>query len=267
MGDAWLGALAFTFQLYFDFSGYSDMAIGVARMFGIRLPLNFDSPYKAAGVIDFWRRWHMTLSRWLRDYVYIPLGGNRRGEARRWANLMITMLLGGLWHGAGWTFVFWGGLHGAYLGVNHAWRRLRPAAALETVPPAARRAASVGLTFLAVTVAWVFFRAPDFIAARRLLAAMFGARGFHLTSQFGDRDEAMLLAALFVIVWTLPNTQQIMERFRPGLGVCPRRPAGATSPLTVRWRPDPWWAAATALAGFWALSNLSYVREFIYYQF
>ncbi len=113
--ESWGGVLAYTFQLYFDFSGYSDMAIGLARMFGIVLPLNFNSPYKAASIIDFWRRWHMTLSRFLRDYVYFPLGGSLRGRMKRHINLMITMLLGGLWHGAGWTFVVWGGLHGIYL--------------------------------------------------------------------------------------------------------------------------------------------------------
>ncbi|HEX2727061.1 MAG TPA: MBOAT family O-acyltransferase, partial [Beijerinckiaceae bacterium] len=122
--EAWLGVLAYTFQIYFDFSGYSDMAIGLARMFGIPLPLNFHSPYKATSIIEFWRRWHISLSRFLRDYLYIPLGGNRHGGARRLANLMITMVLGGLWHGAGWTFVIWGALHGLYLVVNHLWRML-----------------------------------------------------------------------------------------------------------------------------------------------
>ncbi|MBL8463808.1 MAG: MBOAT family protein, partial [Thauera sp.] len=122
--DAWGGALAYTFQLYFDFSGYSDMAIGLSRMFGVKLPLNFDSPYKAGSISEFWRRWHMTLSRFLRDYLYIALGGNRKGSLRRHANLFVTMVLGGLWHGAGWTFVVWGALHGFYLMVNHAWRWL-----------------------------------------------------------------------------------------------------------------------------------------------
>ena len=122
---AWIGALAYTFQLYFDFSGYTDMAIGLALIFGITLPLNFDSPYKAVNIIDFWRRWHMTLARFLRVYLYVPLGGNRKGQPRRYVNLMVTMLLGGLWHGASWTFVFWGGLHGAYLAINHAWHALR----------------------------------------------------------------------------------------------------------------------------------------------
>ena len=126
--DAWSGVFAFTLQIYFDFSGYTDMALGLALMMSIRLPLNFDSPYQAASIIDFWRRWHMTLSRFLRDYLYIPLGGNRRGERRRFVNLMLTMLIGGLWHGAAWTFVAWGGLHGAYLIVNHAWQRFGAAA-------------------------------------------------------------------------------------------------------------------------------------------
>jgi len=121
--ESWIGALAYTFQLYFDFSGYSDMAIGISLMLNVQLPLNFNSPYKATSIIDFWRRWHMTLSAFLRDYLYVPLGGSRRGRPRRYLNLLITMLLGGFWHGAGWTFIVWGALHGAYLLVNHAWRR------------------------------------------------------------------------------------------------------------------------------------------------
>src|SRR5579871_657835 len=146
--QAWIGALAYTFQLYFDFSGYSDMAIGISLMFGIFLPLNFNSPYKAISIIDFWRRWHMTLSQFLRDYLYISLGGNRHGPLLRYANLMITMLLGGLWHGAAWTFVAWGALHGAYLCINHAWNYFVPPIA----PRFARAAdiASFALTFLAV---------------------------------------------------------------------------------------------------------------------
>ena len=117
-------SLAYTFQLYFDFSGYSDMAIGAARVFGVRLPVNFFSPYKSTSIIEFWRRWHMTLSQFLRDYLYIALGGNRKGKYRRYVNLFLTMLLGGLWHGAGWPFVVWGGLHGGYLMINHGWRHM-----------------------------------------------------------------------------------------------------------------------------------------------
>ena len=122
--DSWIATFAFSFQIYFDFSGYSDLAIGSARLFGIRLPENFHSPYKSTSIIEFWRRWHMTLSRFLREYLYISLGGNRQGRWRRYRNLMVTMLLGGLWHGAAWTYVLWGALHGAFLCVNHAWRAL-----------------------------------------------------------------------------------------------------------------------------------------------
>src|SRR4051794_4741525 len=168
--QAWIGALAYTFQLYFDFSGYSDMAIGISLMFGIFLPLNFNSPYKATSIIDFWRRWHMTLSQFLRDYLYIPLGGNRRGPVWRYVNLVITMLLGGLWHGAAWTFVAWGALHGAYLCINHAWNRFGP-----EVTPGLRSAATllgVVLTFLSVVVAWVFFRADDIDSAVYVLVRM-----------------------------------------------------------------------------------------------
>src|SRR6266446_5591668 len=127
--DAWIAALAYSFQLYFDFSGYSDMAVGLARLFGIVLPLNFYSPYKSVNIVDFWRRWHITLSRLLRDFVYIPLGGNRHGVTRRYINLLIAMLLGGLWHGAAWTFVIWGGVHGAMLALNHGWHYLQGRAA------------------------------------------------------------------------------------------------------------------------------------------
>ncbi|HET7832180.1 MAG TPA: MBOAT family O-acyltransferase, partial [Gallionella sp.] len=136
--EAWGGALCFALQLYFDFSGYSDMAIGLSRMFGVTLPLNFHSPYQAVNIIDFWRRWHMTLSRFLRDYLYSPLGGNRRGKVRRYLNLWLVMLLGGLWHGAGWTFVIWGGLHGIYLVITHAWQSLRRMVGQDPNVPLAR---------------------------------------------------------------------------------------------------------------------------------
>ena len=150
--QGWLGVIAYAFQIYFDFSGYSDMAIGLARIFGIRLPLNFHSPYKAS-IIEFWRRWHISLSRFLRDYLYIPLGGNRLGEGRHLTNLMITMVLGGLWHGAAWSFVVWGTLHGAYLILIYMWRKI-------SAKNPGLRANWLGriATFLAVCVAWVYFR-------------------------------------------------------------------------------------------------------------
>src|SRR3954470_16645776 len=172
--DGWLGTLFFAFQIYFDFSAYSDMALGSSVMLGIRLPVNFHSPYKAASIIEFWRRWHISLSAFLRDYLYFPLGGNRHGRMRRYLNLFITMLLGGLWHGASWTFMLWGGLHGFYLSVNHAFRHLTKT----VTPPAALRLplhmASVLLTFAATSFAWIVFRAPDLGSARNVLSGLLG---------------------------------------------------------------------------------------------
>ena len=183
-GAAWV--LAYAFQIYFDFSGYSDMALGLGRCFGIVLPLNFDAPYRAASIIDFWRRWHMTLSRFLRDYLYIPLGGGRRGRKRRYVNLMATMLLGGLWHGAGWNFVLWGGLHGFYLVMNHGWQAVREQlgwrAPANLLLRQALHAGSVLVTFLAVCLAWVLFRAESLGAAGRLYAAMCGLHGLDLST-------------------------------------------------------------------------------------
>ncbi len=165
--DAWTGLVAYSFQIYFDFSGYSDMAIGLGLLFGFVFPKNFDSPYRATSITDFWRRWHLSLSTFLRDYLYVPLGGNRRGGARTYANLAIVMLLGGLWHGASWNFVLWGGIHGALLageraiGVERLWGRL----------PAALRTACV---FLLVSLAWVPFRAADFAATADYFARLLG---------------------------------------------------------------------------------------------
>src|SRR5271163_442457 len=204
--QAWIGALAYTFQLYFDFSGYSDMAIGISLMFGIFLPLNFNSPYKATSIIDFWRRWHMTLSQFLRDYLYIPLGGNRHGSLLRYVNLMITMLLGGLWHGAAWTFVVWGALHGVYLCINHAWNFMMPQASPRFARAA--NAASFALTFLAVVVAWVFFRADSVTAALSVLAKM--ADPGHIVFGRAEIARAALVAVYAGIAWFCPNTQEVM---------------------------------------------------------
>ena len=174
---AWIGVLAYTFQIYFDFSGYSDMAIGISLLFGISLPLNFNSPYKSASIIDFWRRWHISLSTFLRDYLYIPLGGGRRGRVRRYLNLWITMVLGGLWHGANWTFVLWGVAHGSYLMVNHAWRHF---AGEDRIYGPAARLAFWAVTFLGVVFAWVLFRAPDVGSALQVYRGMLGLNGISL---------------------------------------------------------------------------------------
>ncbi len=215
--EAWAGALAYTMQLYFDFSGYTDMALGIALLFNIRLPANFDSPYKATSIIDFWRRWHMTLSRFLRDYLYIPLGGNRKGKVRRYLNLMITMLLGGLWHGAGWTFVAWGALHGIYLAINNIWRD----AAAGKLPGWIIKPASGAITFIAVVAAWVVFRSADIVHAKTMLEAMFGIHArpisfdavLHgqllLATDLSGRDLIKILFFSMAWVWLLPNSSRL----------------------------------------------------------
>jgi D-alanyl-lipoteichoic acid acyltransferase DltB (MBOAT superfamily) len=287
---AWGGVLAYTFQLYFDFSGYCDMAIGISRLFGIQLPLNFNSPYKATSVIDFWRRWHMTLSQFLRDYLYIPLGGSRGRPARHHVNLMITMLLGGLWHGAGWTFVVWGALHGVYLVVNHAWRMRRPRT---TTHGAVRchigRHASRALTFVTVVIGWVFFRAESIADASRILAGMSGATGFRTPAYFADAVDSMplirvlrdlglpappagvlliVLSGLLALVWLAPNTQQIMGSYSRALDPYPDA-AGEPRRGRLRWRPVPAAAIAIGLMFFASLLGLitDSPSEFLYFQF
>ena len=286
--DAWAGTLAYTVGIYFDFSGYSDMAVGLARMFGIKLPYNFDSPYKSRSIVEFWRRWHITLSTFLRDYLYIALGGNRKGEIRRYTNLMITMLLGGLWHGAGWTFVIWGGLHGTYLLVNHAWNH------------AARKRAEQGkslklgafpaqvITLLAVMVAWVFFRAPNFDVAMDVLAGMVGLNGKispqayaavfdsnlfqgldHLLwfdgalRAFDELFPWMLLGLGILIALFMPNSQEIID----GVKGKERLEAVKRKVLGVQWAPNLPWAAALSVGLIVSLSSMGKVQEFIYFQF
>jgi D-alanyl-lipoteichoic acid acyltransferase DltB (MBOAT superfamily) len=213
--DSWLGALAYAGQIYFDFSGYSDMAVGVGLMLGIRLPYNFNSPYQAVSISDFWRRWHITLSRFLRDYLYIVLGGNRHGPARRHLNLFLTMLLGGLWHGASWTFVAWGALHGVYLQINHAWRHLlsRSArmSALVEAYPRTYSVAGQSLTFLSVVVAWVFFRAETFTQAWHMLGGMFSSP-VGSVQLVADARSVLYVAVAIAIAVTCPNSQAIVDK-------------------------------------------------------
>jgi D-alanyl-lipoteichoic acid acyltransferase DltB (MBOAT superfamily) len=252
--QTWISVLAYTFQLYFDFSGYSDMAIGISLMFGIFLPLNFNSPYKATSIIDFWRRWHMTLSQFLRDYLYIPLGGNRHGRALRYVNLMITMLLGGLWHGAAWTFVVWGALHGAYLCINHAWSNYGPA-----VAPRFERLANAAafiLTFLSVVVAWVFFRADSMSTAVYVLEKM--ADPTHLAFGRGELFNAAFIAVYAAIAWFAPNTQEIMGYDHAS------RTVGENLGAWLR-RPGFLYAAAATLA--FGVMGISQHSEFIYFRF
>jgi D-alanyl-lipoteichoic acid acyltransferase DltB (MBOAT superfamily) len=276
--EAWGGVLAYTFQLYFDFSGYSDMAIGIARMFGVRLPINFNSPYKATSIIEFWKNWHITLSRFLRDYLYIPLGGSHKGSFRHFSNLMITMLLGGLWHGAGWTFVFWGGLHGLYIVVNHIWRMLFGLN---------NKILSWLMTMLAIIIAWVPFRSESIEGTMSIYASMIGINGLSLPVSLGrviglvDKEwleikgivfDGMFFNGVFgnhfvgvawifilgIVVVMFPNTQEIMSLDN-----------GTKKNINRKyiWLPTRTWAVINSALLIFSILNLSNATEFLYFQF
>ncbi|WP_425402999.1 MBOAT family O-acyltransferase [Hwanghaeella sp.] len=289
--EAWTAAVAYTFQIYFDFSGYSDMAIGLARMFGVRLPINFNSPYRASSIIDFWRRWHITLSTFLRDYLYIPLGGGRVGQVRRYGNILTVMLLGGLWHGAGWTFILWGALHGVMILINHGFQDLR-----HRLFPAAGKSGPVTgaictiFVFLLVVVAWVPFRAESIDSALALLQAMSGFDGlvmpptyaglldpiagaiglpveYRILSFYDGRTQIGYMLLLLAIAWLMPNTHQIMHKVDPALGA--PSAVGTLASKFLYWRPNLFWAAVTASAFLISLYMILIGRqdEFLYFQF
>jgi alginate O-acetyltransferase complex protein AlgI len=299
--SAWLAVIAYSFQLYYDFSGYSDMAVGLARMFGVRFPANFYSPYKATGVIDFWRRWHITLSRFLRDYLYVPLGGNRRGPVRRYVNLAIVMVLGGLWHGANWTFAAWGAAHGALLALNHAWRQT-PSSRSTFWSGGRGRAIAIFLTFFSVTMAWVLFRADSIGDAGRMYSILFGVGGdatplwpsfrmllkhhflelkqvFNITAWFVPRElwtaeqladfvsvarpAGLFLTAVAIGTFTLPNTYQLFARFDPVINFSPRE---LEHPYSLQ-RLDAKVALAASAAFAVCVLGLSHVSPFLYFQF
>ena len=283
---AWVGALGYTFQLYFDFSGYSDMAIGIARMFGIVLPVNFNSPYKSKSIIEFWRRWHITLSRFLRDYIYIPLGGNRNGKTRRYINLLLTMLIGGLWHGAGWTFVFWGFLHGVYLVVNQLWRQM----ATNPVKSSSHilEFAAWLITFVSVVFGWVFFRAESFSSAMNMISAMLLFEGielpkglFPLSPSFAESLNVTLmnsggvdfvfnwLAILFaaaIAIFGL-NVMDIFRDYNPVMGFdWDNQPSAARFFV---WQPSLTWAVLLGGAFYFIATNVlvNDLSEFLYFNF
>jgi alginate O-acetyltransferase complex protein AlgI len=256
--EAWATSLSYTFQLYFDFSGYTDMAIGIALLFNIRLPINFNSPYKATNIQDFWRRWHITLSRFLKDYVYIPLGGNKKGTLSTTTNLMATFILGGIWHGAGWTFVFWGVLHGLALVVHRLWNQL-----------GYRLHPIIGwiITFNFVNIAWIFFRAKEFEDAIKVFKGMFGFSGIVLPSflenklsfltQYGidfggaffaihgDKFTPVWFVIAFVIVLAFKNSMLHRDTFIPNYTT----------------------TVFSALLFIYGLLSLNKVSEFLYFNF
>lgn len=261
VADAWSGALAYTMQIYFDFSGYSDMAIGLALMLGIRLPINFDSPYKSRNIIEFWRCWHMTLSRFLRDYLYIPLGGNRKGEVNRYVNLLVTMTLGGLWHGASWTFVVWGAIHGGCLCINHLWRTY--VSRSDDEGNLFKQIAGTILTFLVVMIAWVFFRASSVEQALSMLGTMSGLAGAPLGPLSGPqpKTEIQILLGCLAIVWLFPNSQTIA-----GYGGLDSK-ATVTRGRWFTWQPSAAWGVFVAVILTISVLNMSRVSEFIYFHF
>ncbi len=297
--SAWITVISYALQLYYDFSGYSDMAIGLGRLFGIRLPLNFYSPYKASSIIDFWRRWHMTLSRFLRDYFYIPLGGNRLGFVRRYLNLAMVMLLGGLWHGASWTFAVWGGVHGLLLAMNHGWRKL-PFTHHRFYRSLFIRPVIVVMTFLAVVLAWIPFRAETMNEASTMLLYLFpgphtGPMGFASFANFWHaqflqlgsfatwfkppelwptvlppdylatvaKPVGIILLINLMAIFLIPNTSQIFSNFEPALSAeeQPNAYRGALRCLNNRV------AAVLALMFVFSVLKLTHVSPFLYFQF
>ena len=250
LAASWMGVFAYAFQIYFDFSGYSDMAIGLSLFFGVRMPVNFNSPYQAASIIDFWQRWHMSLSAFLRDYLYIPLGGNRHGKLRRYLNLMVTMLLGGLWHGASWTFVLWGAFHGVLLAINHAWR----AAFGRREHGRAGRAACWAATFLAVCLAWVLFRADSAATALRIYQGMLGFNGFTDAAGLGRGWINTVLVAGAIAF------------FGRNLNRLPDLPLDAGA-KPARWLLHPLSGVATAVLLAACIINLARPSPFLYFQF
>jgi len=290
--ESWAGALAYSLQLYFDFSGYSDMAIGIARMFGVVLPINFYSPYKAKNIIDFWRRWHITLSGFLRDYLYIPLGGSRKGKVRRSTNLMITMLLGGLWHGAGWTFIIWGGMHGFYLAINHAWIAIsKTIFGSNNTQGIISLFCSRLLTFVAVVIAWVMFRAQTIDGALNMYSSMFGFNGISLpisfesafsvfseplaalgitylgmfyNGVFGDIFSGIqLIFLLLLIVWFTPNTLDWLRNENPALGLT----KFISTPNKFSWKPNTFFTVIMTIIAVIAIMFVQKESEFLYFQF
>lgn len=272
--QAWVAMWAYTLQIYFDFSAYSDMAVGLARMFNLRLPLNFFSPYKAKNISQFWRSWHISLSRFLRDYLFVPLGGSRKGTLRAVMNLMITMLLGGLWHGAGLQFVVWGALHGLYLSIH---RIISPAIPASFKKNGIYGVAATILTFHCVMFAWVFFRAADLETALSMFAAMIPTdeASRSLSTKFIRRaplDGWPIMLVALLLVFFAPNLPQLFRRYSPALliGVLDRTALAAVRAVPTRflWRPGLIGSVIVGICfaiGF--LAMFAWQSEFLYFQF
>jgi len=268
LGESWRGALAYTLQLYFDFSGYSDMAVGLANMFGLLVPLNFFSPYKATNFIEFWRRWHISLSIFLKNYLYIPLGGNRRGRARKYLNVAAVMVVCGIWHGAGWTFIIWGAFHGICLLANHAWRDHVLSRRKTPISLPGYKLVCGLLTFLLVVVGWVVFRAETMPQALAVLTGMFGLNP-KLPHRVAGGGAELWIALGLALAWLAPNTRQIVRDYRVALDV-PSAPIPSGWSGRLLWRPTLAAATAVALVFLAALDKIvanGHGPIFLYFQF
>lgn len=266
--ESWAGILCYTFQIYFDFSGYSDMAVGLGKLFNIDIPINFNSPYKATSIIDFWKRWHISLSIFLRDYLYIPLGGNKKGSFRRYVNLMITMLLGGLWHGASWNFVLWGGLHGCYLCINHEWIHLSKSYGVSTP-----KKFGWLVTFIAIVFAWVFFRSPSFVRTGEIISGMIGLNGVIIPPNYLPIPAFRDIVAMFGVEFQTPVTWTILGGRRQLLLMVLCFLSVILLPNSLEWTQKqfhkPKLSLALVVAGSFVLSVIfmDRISEFLYFQF
>ena len=282
--DAWIGAIAYAFELYFDFSGYSDMAIGLSLLVGIKLPINFYSPYCSVNIIEFWRRWNITLSRFLRDYLYIPLGGNRVSALLHYRNLIITMVIGGIWHGANWTFVIWGSLHAFYLCVNHGWISIKKYFNLN-IDGIFFNIISRIITFFSVVLAWVYFRAPNLTTANKLIYAMFFnpvilpdklplpntirtmLQQLHITfsedASIFTKKVILLFSLSLLIINFFPNVYQILYRYRPAL----------TGYIQIKmswigtWKPTMLWSLFIGILFVLDILFIQSSSAFLYFNF
>lgn len=282
--DVAVASLSYALQLYFDFSGYSDMAIGLACLFGIKLPVNFYSPFRAQNISDFWRMWHATLSRFLRDYVYTPLGGFLCSPRRQRFNLFMTMFAGGVWHGAGWTFVVYGLCHGIYVVIHQLWR-IKVSGPLELIGRPSYRAAAQLFTFVIIVLTLVVFRADSVNSALRLYKGLFDATGWILSPAYLTELQAtnaysisqMLLPGLsmaslvsvciavaIAVCWLLPSTYQLFARQEVAFD---KPVAGRPAVIALEWKPSLAWSAATAVLFILCCLNLTQVSEFLYFQF
>lgn len=296
--QAWIAGVGFTLQIYFDFSGYSDMALGIARMFGIILPINFNSPLKATSIIDFWSRWHITLTRFLRDYLYIPLGGNRRGTPRKFFNILVTMFISGLWHGAGYQYLMWGSLHGFFILLNHSWYILLPNKLYKSkCYQKASKPIGVILTLFMVSFSFLFFRAEDLTTGYRMASSMIGINGFSLpegiyikldflnqylkllnitvdaTSGSQIVYGSLLTISLLFIALVFPNSLDIMKNFKPALGYLETK-KGVVNLLyynklksLIIFKHSKLWAVIVGTSLAIGIMGIQQVSEFIYWQF